>query len=166
MKLYEIDAAIESLYAEAVDPETGEISEEAFERLDALQMERAEKIENVALWHKNALAESKAIGDEIEALRARKKALDAKLEWQKGYLSRALSGEKFETPRVAVTYRKSEAVTIDDEAAFCEFYKDDDSIVTTSVKLSANKTNLKKLLKSGVPVVGASLVERLNIQIK
>ena len=44
MTIFEIDEAI----LECVDLETGEIIDA--ERLDALQMERDKKIENVALW--------------------------------------------------------------------------------------------------------------------
>lgn len=166
MNLYEIDAAIESLYDEAIDPETGEIDAEAVARLDELQMERAVKIESVALWHKNALAESKAIADEIKALTARKKALDAKLDWQKDYLSHALAGERFETPRVAISYRKSEAVEFDDEDAFAKFYEDDDSIVTVTTTRKVNRANIKKIMKSGIEILGARIVARQNIQIK
>ena len=164
MNIYEIDKEIESVFLNAIDPETGEISEEAVARLDALQMERAQKIENVALWHKNAVAESKAIADEIKALQDRKKSIDNKIEWQKRYLEHSLNGERFETPKVAVSYRKSEAVEFYDEASFADFYADDETIVSTVRKV--NKTAIKKLLKAGENVVGAYIVERQNIQIK
>ena len=44
MNIYEIDRAITDLF----DAETGEIID--FDALAALQMERDQKIENVALW--------------------------------------------------------------------------------------------------------------------
>ena len=47
MNIYDIDKAIEA----CVDTETGEIIDG--EKLDALQMERAAKIEGVACWVKN-----------------------------------------------------------------------------------------------------------------
>ena len=164
MNIYDIDREIESVYLNAIDPETGEISAEAVERLDALNMERAQKVENVALWHKNSVAESKAIADEIKALQERKKAIDSKIEWQKEYLNHALNGERFETARVAVSYRKSEAVEIYDEKLFLGRYADDPDIVTVSYKV--NKSAVKKYLKSGSLFCGATLVERQNIQIK
>ena len=54
MKLYEIDEAILG----CIDTETGEVIDP--ERLTALQMERTEKIEGVALWIKDIKAEIEA----------------------------------------------------------------------------------------------------------
>ena len=56
MKLYEIDQAILAL----VDPETGEILD--YEAFSELKMKREEKIEGMALWHKNLTAEATAQG--------------------------------------------------------------------------------------------------------
>ena len=58
MNIYEIDNAMMSL----IDEETGEIKD--FTAFEELQMQREEKIENVALWYKNLVAESKAIREE------------------------------------------------------------------------------------------------------
>lgn len=166
MNLYEIDRQIESIYETAIDYETGEISPEAIEALEALQMAREAKIENIALWHKNTLAESKAIADEIKALQERKKRLEKKIDWMDGYLSDALQGQKFETSKVSVTYRKSQAVEIDDTEAFIRGYKDNPELVTVKVDMTPNKTGIKKILKDGTEILGARLVERQNIQIK
>ena len=109
MTLYEINQEIESVLENAIDMETGEISEEALQKINELQMAKDVKVENVALWHKNLLAESKAITEEIRNLQARKKSLESKLKWQESYLEYALQGSKFESPKVAITYRKSTA---------------------------------------------------------
>ena len=61
MKLYEIDAAI----MECIDLETGEIVDA--DRLTALQMEREQKLENVALWIKDLDAEAKALKAEEQS---------------------------------------------------------------------------------------------------
>ena len=47
MNIYEIDNAMFSL----IDEETGEIKD--FEAFEELQMQKEEKIEIAALWHKN-----------------------------------------------------------------------------------------------------------------
>mgnify|MGYP000917782718 FL=1 len=65
MNIYEIDNAMFSL----IDEETGEIK--GYEAFEELQMQREEKIENVALWYKNLIAESKAIREEEKALAER-----------------------------------------------------------------------------------------------
>ena len=51
--LFEIDAAIMAAMDRCVDPETGEIDGEVYTELEALQMERERKIENIACWVKN-----------------------------------------------------------------------------------------------------------------
>lgn len=164
--LYEINAQIEQIYETAVDMETGEIDPEAIEALEALQMERDAKIENVALWHKNVLAESKAIADEIKALQDRKKRLESKINWMDNYLEYALQGQKFETAKVQISYRKSQAVEIADIARFIEGYKDNPALVTEKIDYAPNKTEIKKMLKDGQKIEGAVLVERQNMQIK
>lgn len=166
MNIYEIDNRLEELYENAVDAETGEVNSEVFAEVDALQMERSSKIENVGLWYKNTVAESKAISDEISNLQKRKKALDNRAEWQKRYLAYATGGEKFSTPRVAISYRKSEAVEFEDEARFCEANSDDSFIVTTTITRKPNRAKLKEYLKDGFNIIGCCLVERQNIQIK
>ena len=59
MNIYQIDQEILNL----VDPETGEIMD--WEAFDALQMAREAKIENVACWYKNLVAEAAAIRQEV-----------------------------------------------------------------------------------------------------
>ena len=166
MNLYEINREIEDILECSIDMETGEISDEAIERLNELQLERDAKVENVALWHKNLMAESKAIADEIKALQERKKALDRKMEWQENYLNYALDGHKFESPKVMVSYRRSTAVEIDDVEKFIEENKFNTVLVNEKVEWTPNKTAIKNLLKEGKEVNGARLVDRQNLQIK
>ena len=112
MNLYNIDAAIMAL----VDPETGEILD--YEAFAELQMEREQKLENMALWHKNLTAEAAAIKAEEDNLAARRKDLEAKAEKLKQNLIEALGGDPFKTPRVVCKFTKSQKVQIQDEAAF------------------------------------------------
>ena len=80
MNIYQIDAAI----LELVDPETGEIENwEAFERL---QMEREQKIENVACLYKNVMAEAAAIRQEELNLAKRRQSNEKTGERLKKYL--------------------------------------------------------------------------------
>ena len=164
MTLYDIDRQIESLYETAVDQETGEIKPEAIEALQALQMERDAKIENVALWHKNTASDIKALADEIKALQERKRRLESKLDWMDGFLTEALDGQRFETPKVSISYRKSQSVEIDDVAGFIRGYKDNPDLVKT--EWTPNKVGIKALIKSGTEIMGARLIEKQNMQIK
>ena len=107
--LYEIDAAI----MDCVDTETGEIIDE--EKLNALLMERSAKLEGVALWIKNLDSDAAAIRAEREALEKRQKAAENKATSLRAWLANALSGQKFSTARVAISYRKSVSTEVDSE---------------------------------------------------
>jgi len=157
--LYEINADLERLLSQ-VDEETGEVLFDP-EALDALMMERTEKLEGVALLYKNYAAEAAAIRAEEKALAERRQRLEKQCDSLTKYLSNALQGEKFETPKVAIGYRKSVAVEIDDEIFFKRPPKEFIKIVK-----SADKTAIKAALKDGVKIRGASLVERQNMNIK
>ena len=154
--LYELDEAIRNFELE-IDEETGEVLNA--EDLDNLEMERETKIESVGLWVKNLEAEKEAVKAEKDRFAQREKVLGNKIERLKGWLSYALQGEKFTTPRLVVSYRKSESVNITNESAI------DDKYCDISVVRKPNKTALKKALKDGEEIVGAELVEKQNIQI-
>ena len=111
MTLYEIDQAIQGL----VDPETGELMD--YEAFAALQMDRDAKIENMALWYKDLMADAKAIKEEADTLNERRKALENKAERLKSYLSLALDGEKFQTARCSVTFRKTSSIQVSNPEA-------------------------------------------------
>ena len=112
--LYEIDQAI----LDCVDLETGEILDP--EKLDALQMEREQKLEGVALWIKDLKAEAEAVKAEADKLTARKKAVENKIDGLKNWLLYALNGEKLKTPRCNVYQTHSQKVVIDDEKALVD----------------------------------------------
>ncbi len=160
-ELYEIDQAITDAWLSAVDPETGEIiDEEALKALDALEMEKGQKVENILLWAKDLRAKSGAIKAEAKSLTARANEEDALADKLEGYAAKALAGEKFETTRVKVTWRKSQVVEyaglVEDLPEECIRY----------VSPEVNKTELKKLLKAGTEIPGAKLVTKNNMQIK
>lgn len=151
--LYEIDAQIMG----CVDFETGEIID--VERLETLQMEFDNKVEGIALWIKNLVAEAKMVKEEKDNLAARQKACENKAESLKKYLASALGGEKFKTSKVSISYRKSKSVEVEDITLL-----DDDYLKFKEPE--ADKTKIKKALEEGISLEGVSLVEKNNIQIK
>lgn len=155
-KLYELNAMIEAFEFE-IDEETGEITN--IGDLDALQIERDEKMENIALWIKNLKADAKAYADEEKSFYAKKKAAENKVESLKNYLQYCLNGEKFKTDRVTVSYRNSKSADIVNESLIPEEYK-----VPQEPKIS--KADILKDLKEGKDVPGANLKEKQSIQIK
>ena len=157
MTLYEIDKAILDFEFE-VDEESGEILNA--NELDELNLAREQKIEGISLWIKNLEAEKEAVKHEKDNFADREKRLGKKIESLKGYLTYALDGQKFSTPKVAVSFRKSESVHITDEYLIPDEYK-----LFTVVK-KPDKAVIKKALKDGKEIMGVELVEKQNISIK
>jgi hypothetical protein len=152
--LYEIDQAI----LNAVDSETGEIIDA--EALDALLMQREDKLEAVACWIKNLQSDAHAIHDEINALAIREAKCRRKAESLKQYLASALQGEKFSTAKCAISFRRSERVAIQDEALVPKKF------MKKTITYAPDKTAIKEAIQSGKTVNGCQLIENLNTQIK
>lgn len=151
--LYEINEEI----LNCVDTETGEIIDP--EKLSQLQMDFDDKVEGIALWIKDLLSDAAAIKAEKDKLNERQKVCENKAKSLKEYLSGYLAGEKFETPRVAISYRKSESVNVSDIGKIPDEYlkrKDPEP----------DKTAIKAAIKSGQIIDGAEIVVNQNIQIK
>ena len=160
--LYEIDQDI----LDCVDPETGEILDT--EKLNALQMERDRKLEGVALWEKDLMAEAVAVKEEADKLIARKRALDNKIAALKAWLLIALNGEKLKTPRCNVYQTHSQRVSVEDEAGLVEFLKtlDEPEKFLRFRDPEIRKDEIKKALKDGTIIPGAVLEETESVVIK
>lgn len=153
MNLYEIDNEIMS----CVDMETGEIIDA--EKLDQLQMNRDQKIENIALWIKNLTSDAEALKAEKLTFADRQRVTEHKIASLKKYLSDYLAGEKYKSAKVSVSFRKSESVNIVDMSQIPEQY-------LKVAEPTADKTGIKNALKAGEVIAGAELIENQNIQIK
>ena len=161
MTLYEIDSAIQAL----VDPESGELMD--YDAFAALQMEREVKLENMALWIKNLTADAKAIKEEEVVLKERRQRTEAKAARLKDYLREALCGEKFQTARCSISYRKSTALEVEDTTSLAEWLDSNGhpGLVVYAAP-SVDKRAVTDLLKGGVDIPGAVLVERTNMQVR
>lgn len=151
--LYEIDEAILA----CIDQETGEIIDG--EKLDALQIEREEKLESVALWIKDLKAEAEALKAEKQAFAERQKAAESKAESLKKWLADALAGEKFKTTKVAVSFRKTQSVQVSD------IWELDEKFVKYA-EPTADKAAIKAAIKAGEEVNGATLIESVSLSVK
>ena len=160
--IYEIDQDI----LDCVDAETGEILD--MEKLDALQMEREEKLEGVALWVKDLSAEANAVKEEADKLTARKRALDNKITAIKSWLLIALDGGKLKTPRCNVYQTHSQRVNVEDEAKLVSFLQTlEDPEQFLRFKDPELKLNdIKKALKEGATIPGAVLEETESVVIR
>ena len=163
--LYEI-AADYINFLEAI--ENGDIPEEAIEdTLEAIKSSFEEKSDSIACLIKNLDAEISAIKAEETRLADRRKAKERQKERIKSYLESTLllaGVDKIETARNRITFRKSEAVTVDEN--FIEWAKANRDDLLTFAEPTPNKTEIKKALKEGAEIVGAELRVNNNIQIK
>lgn len=161
MTIYEIDARIKEL----TDPETGELLD--YEAFAKLNMEWTEKVENMALWCKELTAEANAIKNEIDIQVKRKQAKERRSTQLLEYISKILDGKKFETPRCVVNFRKSSALEVEDEEKLVSWAEEncfDDCVVYKTPGISKQKVT--DLIKAGVVVPYAQIVQRLNVRVK
>lgn len=150
--LFDYDKAID----ECMDEEGNVIDAELKAYLEEY---RDEAIEGVAMGIKEAKAEAEAIKAEEKALAQRRKVRENKANGLMKYLSDYLAGRKFSTPKVAISYRKSEVIEIADLNAV-----PDEFLAPQPPKV--DKVGLKKAVKGGAVIDGVTIVEKQNIQIK
>ena len=151
--LYEIQEDILS----CIDLKTGEIIDVG--RLHGLQMERRQKIRNIACWIKNLLADARAYEEEEKTFAARKTAAKNKADSLKQYLSDCLHGEKIQDREFSIAWRKSQKIHINEGAAIPPAY-------LIPVPDKVDKQGLKDALRQGVLLPGITLMEYNNIQIQ
>ena len=96
----------------------------------------------------------------MKTLKARSESKKKKAESLKYYLSDILGGDRFESARNKISWRRSDEVSITDAAKIPSEY------TTVKTEVSINKANIKIAIKTGAVVEGAELVYKNNIQIK
>lgn len=162
MTLYEIDKRIEEL-TNAVDPETGELMVDV-DAIEALAMEREQKIENIACYIKNLNSDVSELKNEEKALAERRKTAEKKAERLKNFLASALDGQKFSSSKCAVSIRKSQSVEVDDSFIDWAVFNNDSLLRYKSPEV--DKTAVKKLLDTGATLPYAHLKENYSVIIK
>ena len=154
--LYELTGQFLDIYNLELDEETKLDTLESIDR----NSDYENKVENYIKVMKNLEADIEARKAEINRLTGLNKADEKKKDHLKETLSASmqLTGhERVDTPLFKVSFRKSEAVEVDD-LLLPEAYK-----VAT---WKADKKRLKEDLKNGLEILGAELVERKNLSIR
>lgn len=168
LSLYGITAemqALENLWEEAIDEETGEIRDAA--TLEVLQSDIEMLLQNKATslvkYCKDRDYFIDNVDQEIKKLQALKKTAVSKQENFKKYIKmcmQKLGIPKLETTNGVLSLRKSESVSIEDEKLIpAEF-----TTIVQDIKIS--KTDIKKAIKEGQEVPGASLIQNISLQVK
>ena len=165
MKLYEIANDYVALM-QAI--ENDEIPEDCIaDTLEAIKGEIEIKADNIACLLKNTEAEIKAFKEEENRLAERRKVKERALDSLKTYLSDMLIRTNVlnvETARNRISFRKSEAVEVDE--SFLRWAIENRNDLLSFKEPTANKTEIKKALKGGQTLEGVKLVTNQNIQIK
>jgi len=158
MNLFELNDNIVSLF----DEETGEIKD--VEKFNELQMQFEDKVESLALYYKETKAFLTALQEEKKSIDTRIKSCKTKLEGIQKYIGNALAGEKFETPKVKISYRKSKAVVVDDILAFMDNENANEYVTYGEPKV--DKKAVKTALELGIEMAGVHIEENTSTQIK
>lgn len=153
MKLYEIKQEILA----CIDFETGEITDP--EKLEQLQIDKHEKLRNIAFVAINASADIEAYKAQEKRFKAKRTAAEKTLAWAKETLARELAGQKMKEAEFTISYRKSEAVEIADLNAV-----PDEFLVPQPPKV--DRVGLKEAIKGGAVIDGVTIAEKQNIQIR
>lgn len=157
MKLYELADSVKRI-EEICDSE-----EELGLYLDQAKMQLQEKAGNVVKFRQYLTTRAEAIGSEIKRLSELQKQSLKRAENLEKYISYSMTKngiDKIETDIAVISFRKSETTDILDEKLIpIEFKK----IKTVE---SIDKTAIKKAIKDGQEVAGATITEHKNLQIK
>lgn len=153
MNLYEIQAEI----LDCIDTDTGEIIDA--EKLDGLQMAKAEKIQNIVLWIKNLRADEAALEAEEKAFKRRKQVARNKRESLTAYLTGVLDGEKVKADKFSISWTTSYSTeVVDKEQIPAHYWRHQEPELNRGVLLQS--------LRAGVDVPGVKLAEKKSIVIK
>lgn len=181
MNLYDINDKLYYLIEEGFDNESGEIlnEDELFKAINETTMELDKKIDNIAIYIKNLESEVEAIKEEKKKLSARQKTKENRINSLKRYLdgyfrysqsnyfedeTGKVKFNKFESPRVVISYRKSDSINVTDINKVPEEYIKPRVLKEDDVKKSDIKDYLKK--HENETIDGVELLHNKNISIK
>lgn len=166
LTLYSLSKDLEQLQnelLESADEETGELDNKIVEAVDKLQGTFEEKAVKVAMVYKNFDSFLTSIEAEEKRLKALKEKVEREKERVEKYITRACETTgttRIEGVQATISFRKSEKVVVDNESLIPEEFM---KVKTT---YEPDKTKIKKAIKNGEEVLGASLQTTNNIQIK
>ena len=159
MKLYEITAQYQNIYALLQNPEFAE-NEDILTALDQIEDAFENKAQQTIFMMKNIEAEIDPIDIEIKRLQAMKKACQNNIDRIKNRLRenmKAVGKGKLNCGLFSLSYRLQEANAVElDETEFLANNLDEDLV---TVKVMPNKTEIKRRLKNGEEIIGARLVD-------
>jgi len=156
MKLYEI---VES-YQQILDLDLDK--DQFAEVLESFNISLKEKAINIAKVKANKQSDIDSLDIEIKRLKARQNAIKKGVDKLEEYLLDAMvntNTKKIESDLFTISLRKSERVIVEEGKVPTKFKKQ-------QVVVTVDKKAIKKAIKNGESVKGASIEEHQNLQIK
>ena len=162
MTIFDIVSDLEKLNS-ALQEDLYGVSDEdidsMIESLDALEMEKFEKIKNTVSFYKNINAQTEALKGEVVKLKKKQDTLERMSGRLKQYLTVGVpEGEKWTDGIHTVSYRKSTRTIVTNEHLM------PDNCFKTVRKLSLS--TVKSQIESGDITEGAYIETNQNIQVK
>jgi hypothetical protein len=161
-KLYQINEQLECLLDQLhyiAENNEGEIPEDYAIKLDELNFQKEKKVLDIAKYIKTLKAKSDAIKNEMDILYKRYKSYNNYNIRLRQYLKMSIPiGSKYEDSSVKISWRKSDSVQIFNMDSIPEKF--------IEIKKYAHLMDIKKEIKAGKMVPGASLSNNNNITIR
>lgn len=161
MSAFQITAALEIAYMQAVDEETGElVNDEAWENFKNLQMDLDEKKEQMVYMYKNFKFEAEAWAELKSRADKKKKIAEKKMERIKELIKFFVpEGEKFKKGLANVLWVESKSLEINNPLEI-------DPKWIKPHEIEYQKKEMTQAIKDGETIPGAELVIKSNIQIR
>lgn len=160
MKLYEIDSAIQAVY-DQIEQNEGVLPDELESALDGLQMERAEKIENIIKLLKNIDGDITKIDVEISQLEKKLTAAKNRKQSVKNFLAYAIgNGNKFKSAIASCYWKETESVLCPDASELPVKY------VREKITKEPDKIAIKEALNKGEVIQGCSIMHKSTLVVK
>lgn len=167
MKVFDIlkeFRALEELMNE-IDLETGEFlnnENDIQEYIVNLKLSKEDKLNNIQDLKIEFEAKIEAVKSKIEYLNNRKKSFERNINNLTNLQLMMLNNQKLETNEYSFSFRKSESISINDIL----FDIKDERFNRTTIKVEPDKTAIKKALKDGINIDGATIETKMNLQVK
>lgn len=160
--IYQISNELQLIQNQLIEQD-GEYTEEQINALAISETELETKAVNYSFVIKDLDDDVEAINNEIKRLTQLKKARENASERLKNTISFYMDKfgrDEIKTPIVKLSFRKSEAVNVEDVNALPSDFK------VVKVTEQADKAKIKEALKNGESIIGCSIVSNKNLQIK
>lgn len=159
ISLYELGEAYKNLpyVLDSQDPDELKVY------LNSIEVQIREKSSNIVMYAQNLNLTAEGIDNEIERLKELRDSYRKKAQRLKDYISWVLQENDIqlvESDLFRLSFRKSESVEVYDITQLPE------SFLKVKIEKSLDKDMIKKAIKSGVEVPGATVITKQNLQIK